>query len=208
MVVMLFKSKRGLDMRVKGITAVALALLLVCMSTSAFALDGTRKGFILGFSVGGGYQSYTVDIDVGSESESTERQNHAAIATDFRIGGGITEQFTLYYANRLAWFGVSDDVWVENFTAAFGVGLVGVSYYFKTTAPSWYILGTIGTATWLFPFEDDTGTAGGFGLSGGLGYEFAKHWAFEGTVNWGQPKDDPLTINALAVLFTIGGTWY
>jgi hypothetical protein len=194
-------------MRFKGITTAALVLLAVFMATSAFALDGTRKGFILGFSVGGGYQSYTVDIDAYVDT-STSRQNHGAFATDFRIGGGITEQFTLYYANRLAWFGVSDEVWVKNFTAAFGVGLVGASYYFKATAPSWYILGSIGTAAWLFPFEEDTGTAGGFGVSGGVGYEFARHWAFEGTVNWGQPKDDPLTINALAVLVTVGGTWY
>jgi len=193
-------------MKFARITATALATVTVCMATSAFALDGTRKGFILGFSVGGGYQTYTVDIE--SHADSTDRQNHAAFATDFRIGGGITEQFTLYYVNRLAWFGVSDEVWIKNFTAAFGVGLLGASYYFKTAAPSWYVLGSIGTSSWLFPFEGDTGSAGGFGLSAGVGYEFTKYWAFEGTVNWGQPKDDPLTINGLAVLVAVGGTWY
>ena len=137
-----------------------------------------------------------------------ERQNSVAVATDFRIGGGITKQFTLYYVNRLAWFKVSDDVWIKEFTTAFGVGLIGLSYYFKTEAPSGYILGSVGTSSWQFPFDEGTGSAGGFGLSGGFGYEFTKYWAFEATLNWGQPEDDPLTIKGLAFLVTIGGTWY
>jgi hypothetical protein len=194
-------------MRKLRIAAAIAALVMIVSATSAFALDGTRKGFILGFGVGAGYQSYSAEIDALGAPPS-ESEGSVAFATDFRIGGGITEQFTLYYENRVAWFTVTDKIWIQDFTAIFGVGLLGASYYFKTEAPSGYILGSIGTSAWMFPFEDDTGTAGGFGISGGAGYEFARHWAFEATVNWGQPKDDPLTISGIAFLVTVGGTWY
>ena len=62
----------------------------------------------------------------------------------------------------------------------------------------------------MTPFESqhESDYSRGFGLSGGVGYEFKKHWAVEGTLNWGQPKDDEVTFNGFSVMVTIGGTLY
>jgi hypothetical protein len=196
-------------MRFRQVTLVLVATGIIAAASSAFALDGNRKGFILGFSLGGSFTSYTIKDDY--DNWESDRENEIGLATDFRIGGGLTEQFTLYYENRVSWFPLGGTLPnTDSFTGAFAVGLVGASYYFKTDAPSGYLLGSIGTSVLMTPFQDDSDleTATAFGLSGGVGYEFKRHWAVEGTLNWGQPKDDEVTFNGFAVMVTIGGTLY
>lgn len=174
--------------RVMVLAVIATILLL---AVAAHAFDGSRKGFILGFGVGPGYTSFTqtVEIPAIDFDETSDRENSFSFATDFKIGGGITDQFLLYYVNRVTWFGMENAL-DENVTIANGIGGVGVSYYIQTTAPSLYFLGSIGLSTWMTPFEDEIGNWLGFGVSGGVGYEFAAHWGVEATVNYGNPKDE------------------
>jgi hypothetical protein len=130
------------------------------------------------------------------------------------IGGGITEQFVLYYENRVAWF--STDVFTlrgeQSLTTVFSVGLLGASYYTKAEAPSLYALGSIGTSTWMTPFESGTDSFYGLGVSAGFGYEFRAHWGVEATVNWGNPKKDSAGVersySGLSVLVTVGAMAY
>lgn len=208
-------------MRFRGVVMLLVLTAVIVTATSVRAFNGQRKGFMLGFGIGPGYTNFSQEAD-GPESES---EGKAAIVTDFKIGGGFNEQFLLYYENRVSWFKmkVVDEFWYDPFTdelrytetdvtIAHGIGLVGMSYYFKTEVPSFYVLGSIGVSTWSAPFESDSDTWVGFGISGGAGYEFAKHWSVEGTLNWGNPTTDILgtdvTTKAFSVLFTISGLAY
>lgn len=185
-------------MRYRGLAAVITVATVIVTATSVFALDGTRKGFVIGFGVGPGMTSYTV--------EDSDRESKFAAATDFKIGGGISEKLLVYYENRVSWF--SHDLPTESVTAANGIGLAGVSYYFKADVPSFYVLGSVGLSSWSYPFESTSDTWAGFGVSAGAGYEFAKHFSAEATVNWGNPGKDNVTVNALSVLVTVGALAY
>jgi len=213
-------------MRHRGLVTFILVAIIAISAGSASALDGTRKGFILSFGIGPGVTSWEQEIsgtffgiDVSAKSD---KESSFGVTTDFKIGGGITEQFLLYYENRVAWFSVDyvytdadgDILATETITFAHAIGGVGVSYYLKTEAPSLYFLGSIGLSTWSAPFESTWGdTWAGVGLSAGVGYEFAKHWSAEGTFNFGKPGTElfpgiDYTVNAVSFLFTVGGTLY
>ena len=204
-------------MRFRSLVTIVLASVLLVSATSAFALDGTRKGFILSFGIGPGMTSLTSEYN----GSSSDRENKFALTTDFKIGGGITEQFTLYYINRVAWLSFESEICTYNFftgtvtcvkgdnvTVAHAIGLLGASYYFQPEAPSPYVLGSVGISTWSAPFEENSDTWTGLGVSGGFGYEFAQHWALEATLNYGKPSEGDFSINALSVLVTVSGTLY
>jgi hypothetical protein len=204
-------------MQFRGFVTVILVSILLISATSAFALDGTRKGFILSFGIGPGMTSLTSEYG----SQTSDRENKFAVATDFKIGGGISEQFTIYYINRVSWLSFETEICTydfftgtiscvkgDNITIAHAIGLVGASYYFQPEAPSPYVLGSVGISTWSAPFEENSETWTGLGLSGGFGYEFAAHWALEATLNYGKPGENDASINALSVLVTVGGTLY
>jgi hypothetical protein len=192
----------------------AVVLFLIAISilaADAFALDGERKGFILGFSVGPGVTSFTQTIAdaYGNELES-DRENKFGAGTDFRIGYAPSNQVMVYYTNKLTWLrftnALDQDVTVVN-----GVGLLGISYYMLAEAPSLYLAATIGVSTW--GVTDDFGNAWtGFGVGGTVGYEFMKYWSVEGTVMWGNPGDSEFGIdvstNAIGAIIAFAGTWY
>ena len=157
-----------------------------------------------------GLTSFTQEVDATDFGEGTvksDRENKAAFATDFKIGGGFTERFLLYYANRVAWIGF-DNALDEHITVAHGTGFVGASYYMQDEAPSVYLMGTIGFSTWSAPVESDSDAWTGFGIGVGIGYEFAPHWSVEGTLNWGNPGQDEFTTNAVSFLVTVSGLAY
>ena len=132
-------------MRFRGIITLLVLTAVTVMATAVCAFDGERRGFILGFGIGPGYTNFSQEVG-GIESDS---EGKLSFVTDFRIGGGFNEQFLLYYENRVSWFKttVVDHLWydpvTEDFyttetdvTIAHGIGLVGISYYFKPEVPS------------------------------------------------------------------------
>ncbi len=197
-------------MRFRAVTALLILIAIAVMTTSAEAFNGERKGFLLGFGVGPGWSSFQGDVE---GYETGDRESKFAIGTDFKIGAGINDQLLIYYVNRVAWFKsssvTSDSLLQEDVTIASSVGLVGISYYFKTEAPAWYVVGAIGVSTWSAPLESDSETFTGFGVTGGIGYEFTKHWSLEATVNWGKPSKTiqatEVEVNAISVLVTFMG---
>jgi hypothetical protein len=191
----------------KTVCVLALVAILLGVSVS-HAFDGNRRGFILGGGIGAGLTSFSQEVDSPIFGKlETDRENKFALVTDFRLGGGFTEKFMLYYANKVAWFGM-DSAAGKSVTIAHGIGLVGASYYFNVAAPSMYLVGSIGLSSWSAPFESDSESWSGFGITGGVGYEFATHWSVEGTLNWGNPGKGEFTTNAFSVLVTVNGLAY
>ncbi len=178
----------------------------VCLWVSgASAFDGERGGFVLGFGAGVGLTSFTQTIDDFDGAATSDRQNEFSLGSDFKIGGGIGDRFLLYYVNRIAWLNVDNDLY-RNEMIVNGVGLLGASYYFQETAPSWYVLGLLGISTWGSLDEGDS--EAGFGVGAGAGWEFTRHWSVEATINWGKPSEDWVETNAVSFLVTINGLAY
>jgi hypothetical protein len=179
---------------------------LASASTSSFAFDGHRKGFVLGFGAGPAMTSFTQTVSLGAQSVTGDRENKMGLATDFRIGAGVTEQFSLYYVNRVSWFSL-DNALGKTVTIANSVGLLGATYYFQPVCPSPYIHGLLGLASWDTPFESGSEAWTGMGLGGGIGYELAPHWSLEGSVNYGIPSRTieglKATTNAVSIHLTV-----
>jgi len=192
------------------IPLVAVVLFLGADAASAF--DGDRKGFILGFGVGPSLTSIKQTVSgTGLFDGTSDRENKFGLGTSFRIGGAFNEQWMLYYANNVAWFGI-ENVLGDDVTIASSVGLVGVSYYLQPTKPSAYILGVIGVSTWDAIFEEGSSASTGFGIGGGMGWEFSPHWSFEALVEWGNPEDSDggmkLETDAFSFMILIAATAY
>jgi hypothetical protein len=177
-------------------------LLIGLVATTADAFDGNRKGFVLGGGLGGGSAGIKQELTGFGVSLESDRETQGAFVSDFRIGGGFNEHWMLYYDNQVWWIS-TEDALGSNETFTFGIGLVGVSYYFTADAPSWYLLGTVGVASW--GTTDEFASSAGFGLSGGVGFEFASHWSVEGVVGWGKPEetDGGVELTTDAIVFSI-----
>jgi len=72
---------------------VGLLFFILVSAQPAHAFDGSRKGFFLG--VGGGIHS------TSSDSSASESSSKTGFASSFRIGGGFTDNFVLYYVRNV-----------------------------------------------------------------------------------------------------------
>jgi hypothetical protein len=169
----------------KFFKSVTLAAILLS-ATPALAFDDNREGFMLG--LGGGFHSIKNDYTFNGVSYHTESQS--GLATNFKIGGGITKQFALYYVRNVSWFNTTSAVLNKNTQAVVGMGGIGATYYFEPTSPSGYMLGAIGGSEYAYPGESNFTTRTGGAIMLGGGYEFAQHVMFEATV-MGTTLEDP-----------------
>jgi len=170
------------------LVSMVLALLL-CVTTVGWAFDGERQGFILGVGVGAGLTSYTQTISDGGFSVTGDRENPFGIMSDFKIGYAPSDVIEIYWMSKVSWFSLEnalgDDVTIAN-----GIGGLGVTYFFQSTAPSAFVSGGIGFSSWTAPFEEGAEAWYGIGVSAGAGYEFSPHWYLEGNVCWGKPSTE------------------
>lgn len=186
------------------------SFIVISLSNVAFALDGNRKGLIIGIGAGAAY----VDMDFESPIKS---ESKVGLATSLKIGGGITDQFALYYVRNASWFSyqmkaeyvyngqtLKEELDKETFVT--GISGIGATYYFKTEAPSGYILGAIGIGDVATPFADDSHSESGSAFMIGGGYEFSPHVHAEGTVLMADIDDAHLKTNAIQI--TINYLWY
>lgn len=187
-------------MRVTACFVVSFFLILV--SSTAVPFDGSRKGFILGGSVGGGFDSFTQTLEFGGEELTFDRETKGAFLSDFMIGLGISEQVLLYYSNRLAWFGLTNAL-DQRVTISNGVSGIGISYYLNSEGNT-FVTSSVGLSLWDTPFESDSSTWTGFGLSGGIGYEFSPHWSVLALLLLGNPSDSELGVTATANSMAFG----
>jgi hypothetical protein len=192
-----------MKLRILGLTLVIVML----TGISAQAFNGQRKGFILGGGLGFGMTSYTQTLKQGSISITSERENKGAFNTNFQIGYAPSDQVAIYYVSKVAWFSMTN-AYDDEVTIASGAGGLGLSYYQKPVAPSLIFTGGIAVSSWALPFEDDAPDPWqGFGIYGGIGYEFARHVSAELDLVYGKPdtKEDGVTAsaNVISVMFTI-----
>jgi len=172
----------------------------------ASAFDGKRKGFLLGGGLGLGSYSYTLSIDdLEGPDEST-----GSLVTNFKIGGGFSEQFLLYYNAHINWF--SQSILDTDLTVASGISGLGFTWFTNPDPKGLFLTGTLGFASWDYPFEDDSDMLTGFGVALGLGYEFAPHWAVDLNLMFGSPErsvlDATLKSEFVGLAVTVTGLAY
>jgi len=146
---------------------IGLLFFILVSTQSAYAFDGNRKGFFLG--LGGGIHSTSF------ESSTSDSSSKIGFASSFKIGGGFTDNFVLYYVRNVSWYN-------DEYTFALGVAGVGASYFFNQSASSLYLHGGVGAGDLIAPLELDTIDAEtGSGYLLGAGYQFGKRLSVEGT---------------------------
>jgi len=187
--------------------SVSLAAILFS-ATPALAFDEHRQGFILGF--GAGFHSTSLDFNNSGFNSPSQSKN--GVATSFKIGAGITDQFALYYVRNASWYSApfSNNGTTKNALYTIGLSGIGASYFFAPSAPSGYILGAFGAGDLAAPLENvnpDTGSAAMFGG----GYEFNNHVMFEATLlktNIQGSGFNPATLKSSSLQFTINYLFY
>ncbi len=158
--------------RVLLILAVGLGVSVV----GARDLKAQRSGFIIGLGLGAGVTSYSIS-GFGSGNGS-----NAGLATDFKIGAQVSKSLQIYYLGRTNW---SDDG--RGNTVAAGISALGVTYVLPS-APV-HLSGGIGLASWLpICFECSPRDGFGFGLTGGVSWEFADPGLLDFAVTYGRPS--------------------
>ncbi len=125
-----------------------------------------------------------------------------------KLGGGITNQFALYYVRNASWFS-SDG---SNTTFLVGISGLGASYYFSPSAPSAYILAAIGVGDIAAPFESDIQSETGDATMIGGGFEVNDHLHLEATILTTEIDDSSgfsnFTLKTSSIQFTINYLWY
>jgi hypothetical protein len=186
-------------------TLFALCLAAVA-AAPAHAFDSKHKGFQLGVGAGVGLTIFDTQIRVGSDSllyAFHDQGTQSGLATDFRIGFGVTDRLSIHYDNLVSWFGI------EGLTVASGVTNLRVFYFMN---PKVYLTAGPGIAGWSLPFESGAGGYTGGGFVVGSGWEFRPHWLVEGTVMAGRPTDKAsgyeTETNTSSFLVTFNYLWY
>jgi len=195
-------------------TILVLCVVLLLTST-LFAFDGNRQGFILGF--GGGVASLTSNKEY-SESDFNSTEGQLPFITNFKIGGGLNEQILIYWSSKVNWFSRDED---DNETWISGIGALSGTYYFKPDIKSYFLSGGIGYATYQMftsdseDLEENTYDMG-LALFFGGGYEFKKHLNIEAGIcrgstskeNSGYWTDEKITYKNTTFFITINALAY
>ncbi|UCD85975.1 MAG: hypothetical protein JSU92_07220 [Deltaproteobacteria bacterium] len=189
----------------KKVLGVLICCIVLSIATEVSAWDGQRRGFILGFGLGPGLTSLTIE----SGGETSDRENRSGLQTDFKIGGAPSNQLQIYYTNKVSWYKEDEVLYGEDVTFTCGLSAVGVSYYLLPESPSAFFSGCIGISSWDAPFEEDLDINWtGFGFFVGAGFEFSRYWNAEFDFVWGEPSEGGVSINALSLMLTINVIGY
>jgi hypothetical protein len=175
----------------RNLGAWLLAVPLLSMALPASAFDGARSGFVLGLGGGIGKAEQSVDVEGGGVSGSVSVDN-TGFATEFKLGGGVSEQVLVYYHARSVIYTYDLDLTVTDpftgmtlasdeisITAFQGISGVGVSYFLMPEAPSAYANVTLGLGSLFETYEGDSNSEFGFGWEAGIGFEFVKGFSAE-----------------------------
>ena len=185
--------------------AVAASVLLAPMHAQAF--DGAKKGFILGLGAGYGSAKQTVSVGSGSASAT-----NGGVATVFKIGAGINDQFLLYYSNRVVFFSADTmDPYSEAVTSSSfmqGMSALAGSYYLTPEGPSAFVTGELGVGVLT---DSDAGQSdSGFGFGLGAGYDFGNHFVLEAgyqRASVGSESIGSITVDTSISNFSITASW-
>ncbi|MFA6903756.1 MAG: hypothetical protein WC236_11815 [Gallionellaceae bacterium] len=173
--------------------------------TTAFAFDDNREGFILGLGLG--IHSLKNDYSLNGASYLTESKS--GLATSFKIGAGITNQFALYFVRNASWFNTTYAS--REVHAVAGISGIGATYFLEPAAPSVYVLGAVGGGDYAIPLESTFTTRTGGAVMLGGGYEFDKNVMFEITLlaaGVAEPANAQAKTQSSALQFTINYMFY
>lgn len=174
------------------ILAALVAIFILGFASPGFAFDKMRKGFILGFGLGPGYDKFTEARDSSGTEIRSFDEGKVSLFSDFKIGYAPSEKLMVYWMSKGAWFGVDStiiDEKKETVSILGGVGGIGVTYFLSSETPSFFVSGGVGFSSWSLPFEgSDPWT--GIGAAGSIGYEFTRNWTLEASVLYGKPKHE------------------
>ena len=180
---------------------------VLAMSTSAFAWDGQRKGFLLGLGAGLGLSSLVQT----TEDDSTGRHNEGAFIVDFKIGYAPDNRLGLYFTEKnfsLIMDTTTEDQVVTN-SSLFALG---ASYYRKPAAPSEFVAAGLGGMLTRAPLQEDSLDWAGCGLFLGAGYEFRNHLSIEADIMWGGPagnlEGEQARLKVTTILLTLNALLY
>ena len=175
----------------------------------ANAFDNNREGFILGLGVG----MHSSNIEFNYDGSTILDYDRSGLATSFKIGGGISNQFAIYYARYAAWYSApfSDGITTKDITYTTGISGLGVTYYLTPEQQTGYIFGAYGIGDLAAPFEDGIAPDDGSAMMAGAGYEFSDHIQIEGVIllpSITSADDTLLTIDATSIQLVINYLWY
>ncbi|HBC47605.1 MAG TPA: hypothetical protein DEO84_07760 [candidate division Zixibacteria bacterium] len=170
----------------KWFLPIILAVILE-MSVAAQAFDGQRKGFIIGGGLGMGLSSYAQSFETNRHRYIIDRIDKGALISDFKVGYAPTKRIEIYYTSKFSWFRMTNAIG-DNVIVADGISGLGVSRYFRSTIPAWFLSGGIAMSTWSLPFEGNSSAWRGFGFYVGGGYEFTRHLDVEANLIWARPN--------------------
>ncbi len=170
--------------------ALLLALLLVTAgSANAWGWwDGERQGFLLGFGMGAGFDSYS-GIRYDPVGLAEEDNDAFAIAMSPRIGYAISNQVALYYSRHPFIYKV-DDAAGDEVTITSCIEALQVQYFLAETAPSLYFAVGAGVG-YFMDFDTSNYSADalkGFGMVGTIGVEPIKHLSAELSLHYKSPQ--------------------
>ena len=169
------------------------AIVVLGVATPCSAFNGLRKGFVLGGGLGLA-PSVTLKTNAAffkgaTATHKDQTETKIGAASNFCIGYGWDERNLLVFEGNASAFASSD--WVGDMTVAQGYFGPVWYHYVKPTAPGWFTTAGIGFYSMSFDIkngrEDENDS--GFGLLGGIGYEFARHWQVSLVINGGRTSN-------------------
>ena len=184
-----------------------MSIWIVSVSSQALAFDDKRQGFLVG--VGIGYHYMNEEYSDGDSSMGTSETN--GIATSYRIGVGITDQFALYYISNASWYSVRTGSDKEIVNYAVSLSGIGASYYLSPDTPSIYLLVAAGDGELSSPFGSGPASGSGSAFMWGTGYEISEHLNIELTVLTADLDRKPgrgVKVKSESRQLTINYIWY
>lgn len=190
----------------QGSFTIYIAISVLC-SSSIFAFDGERQGFILGGGLGGAFVSYTTTSSYLPESVS---KDIGAIHSVFKIGYAPSNVFEIYYISKVSWWsGVNTEGYYDDQLQTLGLAAVGASYHLNNESnEGWFMSGGFGLSSLLtLSFNSGDGYSG-FGLYGGAGYEFIEHWSVQLDLIYSSVSNSDVDVSSVSISITINGLAY
>jgi hypothetical protein len=176
----------------------SLTLLIVCCTTTSWAFDGQRKGFVMGGGLGFGPVA-TVKVDDFDES-------YTGIAINLLIGYAWDNQNMITVMRDGVVYTI--DFGSDKVTVAQGFGGIVWSHYFSHFDKGGFINLGLGLQDWSSLEDEYESNDPGVGVLAGGGYEFTRHVQIYGNFSLGKTSfqnidfsHTQLTVGVAAIAF-------
>lgn len=187
-------------------------LLVVATPARAGFLDGQREGFFVSVGLGGAYsthvQEFKVTLPDSSIDERSDRENTWGPSISLRIGAGLGDKMQVFYHLSTVWFDEPTSTGTKEEIVVSAHSGFGLTFFQKETTPSLYYFGSVGFSHWWAPFADDGPFWTGFGIIGGIGFEFVKRLSLETMASWGNPKTEINSVSVWSFIAAVRFTLY